>query len=260
MAEAIFLGVGGAMATDPADNHTALVVREAGVTVLLDCGPTVVRQLEQIGLTAGDVTHVYLSHQHGDHVLGLPMLLLNRVLFWPERPLRVMAMPPVLELAQQLAAIAYPDLADRMSRTVSYEPLAEDAGPTRLPGSDGITVAVAPGKHSVPTWGVRLNLSGGRSLVYSSDTGPCRAIARLAQGVDLLVHEAYFLSFSARRSFNHSVAAEVGELAAGAGAQALALVHREITDASAADQYRTEACKHFAGTIFVPNAGDVVVF
>lgn len=30
MAEAIFLGVGGAMATDPADNHTALVVREAG--------------------------------------------------------------------------------------------------------------------------------------------------------------------------------------------------------------------------------------
>ena len=84
------------MASQPADNHTALLVQHGDLTLLLDCGPTIMRQLERVGMTAGDPTHVYLSHQHGDHLLGLPMLLLNRVLFWPDRPLTVVAESRVL--------------------------------------------------------------------------------------------------------------------------------------------------------------------
>jgi ribonuclease BN (tRNA processing enzyme) len=37
------------MATQPVDNHTALLVEADDATLLLDCGPTIMRQLERVG-------------------------------------------------------------------------------------------------------------------------------------------------------------------------------------------------------------------
>ena len=206
MTEIVCLGVGGAFATEPAYDHTALLVRDGNSTILLDAGPGVMRQLELAGVTAGDLTHVIASHQHGDHTLGFPMVLLNRVLIWPERPLQVLAMPPVLAILQELARLVYPDVARRAEQVVDYLPLAADAGLHPLPGAEGIGYAVAPGQHSVATWGVRLNFASGRSLLYSSDTGPSAPMARLASDVDLLVHEAYYAEPPAGGKPNHSAA------------------------------------------------------
>lgn len=259
MTEVIFLGVGGAMAADPADNHTALVVRDGSHTLLLDCGPTIMRQLERVGLTAGDPTHVFISHQHGDHSLGLPMLLLNRTLFWPERPLLVLAMPSVLEMLRQLTHLAYPDLSRRMAETVTFLPLEEASGSHSLPAGGKITYATAPGRHSVPTWGVRLAFASGRSLVYSSDTGSTPTMARLAAGADLLVHDTFFLEPPSQPFDNHSTAEQVGELAEEAGVAALALVHRELTDITAAPAYVAAARRRFSGAVLVaPCAGDSI--
>ena len=46
MTQITFLGVGGAMAQAPADNHTAFLVRTNTSTILLDSGPSIMRQLE----------------------------------------------------------------------------------------------------------------------------------------------------------------------------------------------------------------------
>lgn len=248
-----FLGVGGAMASQPADNHTALVLQHEQLTLLLDCGPTIMRQLERVGMNAGDPTHVYLSHQHGDHLLGLPMLLLNRVLFWRDRPLTVVAESNVLAFAQQLVQIAYPDL--RMSPTVEYVALQE-SGSSNLPAAADARYTLAAGRHSVPTWAVRLDISG-KSMVYSSDTGQSEQIAQLAVGADMLVHEAYFAGPPEKNYDTHSVAADVAAMAAQAGVKTLALVHRQEPDIAAAPIYLAAAAHHFNGTILVPQAGDM---
>lgn len=256
MTEIFFLGVGSAMPSAPADNYTALLVQHGEASVLLDAGPSIMRQLEATGLTAGDPTHVYVSHRHGDHILGFPMLLLNRILFWPDRPLVVMGTSQVLGALEQLATLVYPDLAARMAAIVQVCTLEEGAQPQPLPGAEEMTCWVAPGRHSVSTWGIRFDLDDGRSLAYSADTGPSQEMARLAEGVDLLAHDTFYLQAPANRKPFHSAVAEVAELADRAGVRALALVHREHTDQGTAEAYWAEASKRFGGQILVPQAGD----
>lgn len=260
MTEIIFLGVGGAMPSEPADNHTALVVEQDPVRILLDAGPGIMRQLECAGLNAGDPTHVYVSHRHGDHTLGFPMLLLNRVLFWPERALVVMGTTQVLAVLEQVTSLVYPDLAARMRSVVKLCPLDRDATAVPIPGTDGMRCSLAPGWHSVHTWGIRLDLRNGTSLVYSSDTGPSADMARLAAGVDLLVHESFYLEPDGANQGFHSWVDDVAVMAAGAEVGTLALVHRELTEAEAVPQYLAAARRHFAGPVLVPQPGDRYVF
>jgi ribonuclease BN (tRNA processing enzyme) len=262
MTKVIFLGVGGAMAVDPADNHTALFVRHDQHALLLDCGPTIMRQMERIGLNAGDPTHVIVSHQHGDHALGLPMLLLNRTLFWPERPLLVLAMPPVLAVLQQLVTLSYPDLSQRMAETIEFVALKGGRGSHPLPQASGVSYATARVRHSVPTWGLRLAFGppAGRTLVYSADTGPTPAMAELAADADVLVHDSYYLTPPSAGFDGHSAAEQAGAIAAQARIGALVLMHRQRTAEADADAYRTAASIHFAGPILTPQAGDSFTF
>jgi hypothetical protein len=60
---------------------------------------------------------------------------------------------------------------------------------------------------------------GGKTLVYSSDTSPCDAVAQLARGADVLVHEG------AGSQSGHSCPAMAGSIARQAGVGRLALIH-----------------------------------
>jgi ribonuclease BN (tRNA processing enzyme) len=254
-----FLGVGGAMAADPADNHTALLVQADDATLLLDCGPTIMRQLERVGVDAGLPSQVYLSHQHGDHTLGLPMLLLNRVLFFPNRPLVILAMPNVLSTARDMVRLVYPDLVRRMQDQVEFVSLAQAEKTQTWPGVAGLSYRLARGQHSVPSYALRLDWNSGQSMVYSADTGPASAIGRLAAGVDLLVHDCFYLFAEDSALPGHAAAGQVGQLAAQAGVRVVALVHRMHTDPSLSEQYQAEAARYFRGKILTPHAGDQFV-
>ncbi|WP_254536623.1 ribonuclease Z [Halomarina litorea] len=67
-----FLGTSGAVPTTER-NTSALMVRREGDRFLFDVGEGTQRQMMRFG-TGFDVSHVFLTHLHGDHVLGLPGL------------------------------------------------------------------------------------------------------------------------------------------------------------------------------------------
>lgn len=69
-----FLGTGNAIPT-PQRNHTSMLLTYKNLGLLVDCGEGTQRQFPQASLSPHKITHICITHWHGDHILGLPGLL-----------------------------------------------------------------------------------------------------------------------------------------------------------------------------------------
>ncbi len=97
-----FLGTGGAVPTVQRGPSAVLVARE-GDRLLLDCGEGTQRQMMRYA-TGFDVGHVFLTHLHGDHVLGLPGLLQTWDFNDRESPVAIHAPAGTRERVERLVA------------------------------------------------------------------------------------------------------------------------------------------------------------
>jgi ribonuclease BN (tRNA processing enzyme) len=86
------------------------------------------------------------------------------------------------------------------------------------------TITVGRVVHPVPAFAIRVE-AGGRTLVYSGDTGPTDALVDLARDCDLALFEASFLAGVDTTKDLHMTGVEAGAAAAAAGARRLLLTH-----------------------------------
>ncbi|WP_299237276.1 ribonuclease Z [Natronomonas sp.] len=86
-----FLGTGGAVPTTRR-NTSAVFCRREGDRLLFDCGEGTQRQMMRFG-TGFAVSHVFVTHLHGDHTLGLPGLLQTMAFNDRESPLSIHTPP-----------------------------------------------------------------------------------------------------------------------------------------------------------------------
>lgn len=80
--EIVFLGTGGSVPT-PKRGLPSILIRRGGEQIMFDCGEGTQRQMIIAGLGFHRKMKIFITHMHGDHVLGLPglvqtMALLNR--------------------------------------------------------------------------------------------------------------------------------------------------------------------------------------
>lgn len=114
------------------------------------------------------------------------------------------------------------------------------------------TVTATRVDHPGPSYALRLG-AGGKSLVYSGDTGPCLALEQLASGCDLLLAEASFLDGVDNPPHLHLTGKQTACIAEAAGARHLVLTH--IPPWHARDAVLAEATPHFGGHLSLASAG-----
>lgn len=69
-----FLGTGNSVPTE-LRNHPAILLNFEGEHFLFDCGEGTQRQFRKAKTSIHKISHLFLTHWHGDHVLGIPALL-----------------------------------------------------------------------------------------------------------------------------------------------------------------------------------------
>ncbi len=86
--ELTFLGTSFAIPTRKR-NHTAVLLKHEGKNILIDCGEGTQRQFRKAGLNPCKITHLFITHWHGDHILGIPGILQTLALSEYNRTLHV---------------------------------------------------------------------------------------------------------------------------------------------------------------------------
>jgi ribonuclease Z len=86
--QVIFLGTGGSIPT-PKRGLSAIAVRRKNELLLFDCGEGTQRQMIQAGVGFHRKAKIFVTHMHGDHVLGLPGLLQTMSLMGRKKKLEI---------------------------------------------------------------------------------------------------------------------------------------------------------------------------
>jgi ribonuclease Z len=223
--------------------------------LLVECGPTAPWQLLRLGLDHRAISDVFISHVHGDHSLGLPMLLTLGQLDGRPWPLRIYCPASAVERLRALTTACYPSLAPIILERVEWLGLPEQVA-TRLDLGGGLTFRSAPGKHSVPELAYRFE-QGGQALVYSGDTGPAEAVQELARGATLLLHEATWSeTIDGITTPDHTSCRQAGQLASGAQVERLGLVHLHKNYLGREAELHAEASAGYSGEVVIPDDGD----
>ena len=105
-------------AVGPHDRMNAMTLVRAGQEVLLfDAGRGVVERLSQAGVKGREITSIFLTHFHSDHIVGLPDLWLTSrlTLSWGGRtkPMEVIGPAGTKELVESLVRAYAPDVSAR---------------------------------------------------------------------------------------------------------------------------------------------------
>lgn len=207
---------------------SAFALRHRRQVFLIDCGEGTQMHLKEHHIHMQRISHVLVSHLHGDHFFGLAGLLSSMHLFGRSHPLNVFGPPELEHIIRYQLEVGGTELRYPLTfvPTQAEEP--------QLLFSDGhVEVMSFPLMHSLPTTGflfreIRQNeRHRPKSFAYCSDTCYTESILPYVKGVDLLYHESTFLRGEERLAVErfHSTAEQAAMLAQKAEVKRLLLGH-----------------------------------
>jgi ribonuclease BN (tRNA processing enzyme) len=225
--------------------HSAHLVEAPGVTFLLDCGPSVLQALKRCGRAPAGIDFVLISHLHGDHFGGLPFLFMEYRYAQPRtRPLTLAGPPGIAAGVERLFEALYQRIAATESPFhVVYDVLAAGGGPRDIQGVR-IEAFVVPHVEDLTCFAYRVTV-GGKTILFSGDSGWTDDFLKLARGVDLFLCECS--SFDSSMPI-HVAYTDVAARAQQLGCKRLVLTHLGQDVIDRADQLSLE-CAHDGLTI-----------
>jgi len=288
---AAFCGTGSPL-PDPARAGPCLAIIAGKRLIIVDAGEGAARTLALMGLPAGRIERVLLTHFHSDHIDGLGALGLQR---WVQsnavQPLMLQGPVGVGEVAAGFNAAYRRDSGFRTAHHgpvvappsgFGYSPrafaLPAGAGVILNDGELKITAVAVDHSPAEPAVAYRFDYRG-RCITVSGDTAQSAALEALAQGCDLLVHEALqprltrVLGTAAAKAGNagvarimadvedyHTAPERAAESAARARVKALALTHivPPLRLPGLEGAFLGDAAEQFEGELWIAADGELV--
>ncbi len=162
-----------------------------GGRILMEAGPGLMPALKTNGIAPDSFDLLLISHLHGDHFAGLPFLILDYMWETPRKKVLTVAGPPKLEeRTWLLMRTMFPHFElDKIKRKLKFVVL-EPGSSTRL-GKFKVRAIRSP--HTRPDISLSLRIDGGgKSIVFSGDSGWNDELVELSAGADLFLCECTY--------------------------------------------------------------------
>jgi len=159
--------------------------------ILLDAPPGIDKKIMEYNLPLDDINYVFITHFHGDHILGLPQFLLNVRMLKRTKPLYVVGPVGIENIVRSLLKLTFKgeeeDIIEN-SKTV-FVSISEE----RVQGDiDNLTFGAYKLSHGNEIdYGYSICLNN-RIISYTGDTGPCENLEILVKKSDIIILDMTF--------------------------------------------------------------------
>ena len=256
---------------------TSHVMLSNGAAYVLDCGMGVTDNYARTGIPFPALKSIFLTHHHADHNIEYgPLLIVGWIQGMP-LDIRTFGPPPLKQMTDDFMR-AYKQTVDFWAEDFHMKPLVSvnvqevsSAGPVMQDDNVKVTAILVEHPPVKPALAYRFDFKD-RSIAFSGDTAPLEAVAKMAKGADVLVHETMYVpavekyikaqiaqgrpvkfeAFMAHMKADHTPSEDVGRIAQEAGVKTLVLSHlTPAVDSISDDTWRDPVAKFFKGEIIV---------
>ena len=228
--ELTFLGTSSAVPSKHR-NHASIALKAFGEVMLFDCGEGTQRQLANAKISPMKIDKIFISHLHGDHILGLPGLIQSMGFRGRVEPLHIYGPAGINQLNEVISHFGY--------FTIEFPIKFHDLFEGKIIENEEYIIECVKTKHNVDNLAysicekkkprflrekaIELGVSPGPDfgklhngfevkvgekvikpeqvlgekrhglkIVYSGDTKPCEAMIEFAKGSSVLIHESTY--------------------------------------------------------------------
>lgn len=269
----ILLGTGGGPRPRRGSTSAAQVLIANDRLYVVDCGDGVARQLVRAGASLPALGHVFITHHHSDHNADYGNLLLLAWASGLQHRVDAWGPPPIARMTRLFLDMNSYDIDTRivdegrvpLAPLIHVHELRED-GIVMQDENVKVSCALVDHPPVKPAFAYRFDATD-RSIVISGDTSRSENLVRLAQGADVLVHEALYpaavdrlvarvpnaSTLKKHLLASHTAVEDCGRVAAAAGVKTLVLSHFvPADDPLVTSQMWSDAARlHFKGQIIV---------
>lgn len=238
-----FLGTSSAVPSKQR-NHTSISLKAFGEVMLFDCGEGTQRQLTNAHISPMKINKIFITHFHGDHILGLPGLIQSMGFRGRENTLDIYGPKGLETLINTIQHIGY----FIINYPINFHEIQEDG---KIIETEEYQIECAFVEHNVPTLaysitekkkprflrekaielgvpvgpdfgrlhnGETITIEGkeitpdmvlgphrtGKKITYSGDTRPTENLVKLAENSDILIHESTYEISDEEKAINNA--------------------------------------------------------
>lgn len=261
--EVIMLGTSGSTPTKER-NLPSMAIRYDGKIFLFDCGEGTQRQMFRYHLNISKIAGIFITHIHGDHIIGIAGLVRTLALYNRSEPLSIYIPEGYQKRVEMLlnfdkVTIGYPIRvvgiksgnifkdrtisikAFKLKHSVlSYGYIFKENDRYNFIKAKAIAAGIEGVMFSSITKKKKLKIKGtivkieditkeviGKKIVYATDTRPSAYTIRAASSADLLIHDATYEENESQlaKMRMHSTAREAAIIAKKSSVKRLILTH-----------------------------------